>query len=68
MGPPLERRTAMNHQGRPRLHDEVLQRLDVRVPPRWIRALDARARERGVSRSEYVRDLLAADLATDVAA
>lgn len=49
--------------GRPSLFDEPMRPVTFKEPQSVIKAIDSRAAERGLSRSDYLRDLVAKDLA-----
>ena len=49
-------------QGRPLKFNEELQSVTFKVPVRKLAAIDQRAAERGVSRSDYLRNLLDRDI------
>lgn len=49
--------------GRPPLSDEPLQQLTFKEPASIVRAVDKRAKELGMRRSDYLRQLVENDLA-----
>ena len=57
--PGIESRIA---QGRPLKFNEELQSVTFKVPVRKLAAIDQRAAERGISRSDYLRNLLDRDI------
>lgn len=50
--------------GRPAAFGELMRPVTFKEPPSVIAAIDERAASRGMSRSDYLRDLVACDLAT----
>lgn len=44
--------------GRPRLYDEELEAITVKLPTSWVGAIDARAKARGRNRSQILRELV----------
>ena len=54
--------------GRPRLYDEPLAAISLRLPVSHLEQVDARARARGQSRSEYLREVIADTLGQRAAA
>lgn len=43
-------------RGRPSLADEEVKPVTFRIPESWIVAMDKRAEEKGITRSEFLRD------------
>ena len=52
------------HFGRPRTFDEVVKPVTFRETPTMIARMDERAKSQGKTRSDYLRALVAADLAS----
>ncbi len=51
------------HAGRPAVFGEVMKPVTFKEPPSVIAAIDERAAKLGSTRSDYLRDLVARDLA-----